>query len=86
MTTSGAKSQRRWGGRQGSAMVEFAIGSTVLVTVFASAFQYGYIFYQFNALENAVINGARYGAQYRYSSQTSTPSSDYSTNVPNMVV
>ncbi len=79
-------SQRRWGGRAGSAMVEFALGSTILVTVFASAFQYGYIFYQYNALENAVINGAHYASQYRYTSLTSTPSGTFTTNVKNMVV
>jgi len=29
------KSRRRWGARSGHAMVEFALGSTILVTVFA---------------------------------------------------
>jgi len=79
-------SRRRWGSRAGSAMVEFALGSTILVTVFTSAFQYGYIFYQYNALQNAVINGAHYAAQYRYDSTTSTPSNSFQTKVQNMVV
>jgi len=80
------KTRRPWGSRAGSAMVEFALGSTILVTVFTSAFQYGYIFYQYNALQNAVINGAHYAAQYRYDSTTSTPSSSFKTKVQNMVV
>lgn len=80
------KTRRRWGSRAGSAMVEFALGSTILVTVFTSAFQYGYIFYQYNALQNAVINGAHYAAQYRYDSTTSTPSNSFQTKVQNMVV
>jgi TadE-like protein len=80
------KSQRRWGGRTGSAMVEFALGSTILVTVFTSVFQYGYVFYQYNALQNAVINGAHYAAQRSYDSLTSDPSDAFKTAVKNMVV
>jgi Flp pilus assembly protein TadG len=86
MRSDAYKSRRRWGSRAGSAMVEFALGSTILVTVFTSAFQYGYIFYQYNALQNAVINGAHYAAQYRYDSTTSTPSDTFKTRVQNMVV
>jgi len=77
---------RRLGSRAGSAMVEFALGSTILVTVFASAFQYGYMFYQYNELENAVANGAHYAALRPYNTQCSTPSGAYSDAVKNMVV
>jgi len=81
-----SESRRRWGNRAGSAMIEFALGSTIMVTVFASAFQYGYIFYQYNALQNAVINGARYASQYKYDSLTATPSDTFKNAVKNMVV
>jgi Flp pilus assembly protein TadG len=84
--TPGIKTRRRFGSRAGSAMVEFALGSTILVTVFTSAFQYGYIFYQYNTLEHAVMNGARYASQYKYDSLTDTPSTAYSDAVKNMVV
>ena len=67
-------------------MVEFALGSTLLVTVFTGTFQYGYIFYQYNALFNAVNNGAHFGALQIYDTNTSSPSSAYSTAVKNMVV
>jgi len=77
---------RRLGSRAGSAMVEFALGSTILVTVFASAFQYGYMFYQYNELENAVANGAHYAALRPYNTQCSTPSDAYRDAVKNMVV
>jgi Flp pilus assembly protein TadG len=80
------RSNRRWGSRAGSAILEFALGSTILVTVFTSAFQYGYIFYQYNALENAVANGAHYAALRPYDQQCSTASSTYSNAVKNMVV
>jgi Flp pilus assembly protein TadG len=80
------RSNRRWGSRAGSAMVELALGSTILVTVFTSAFQYGYIFYQYNVLENAVANGVHYAALRPYDQQCSTASSAYSNAVKNMVV
>ena len=77
---------RRWGSRTGSAMVELALGSTILVTVFTSAFQYGYIFYQYNVLENAVANGAHYAVLRPYDAQCSTVSTSYGNAVKNMVV
>jgi Flp pilus assembly protein TadG len=86
MKPAGNRSKRRWGSRAGSAMIELALGSTILVTVFTSAFQYGYIFYQYNGLENAVANGAHYAALRPYDQQCSTPSSTYSDAVKNMVV
>ena len=49
-------SKRRFGSRAGSSMVEFALGSGVLVAAFTFTFQYGFIFYQYNALFNAVNN------------------------------
>ena len=80
------RSKRRWGSRTGSAMVEFALGSGILVTVFTSAFQYGYIFYQYNALENAVANAAHYAALRPYNTQCSNPSDSYRDAVKNMAV
>src|SRR5579864_6660512 len=86
MIPAAHRSNRRWGNRAGSAILELALGSTILVTVFTSAFQYGYIFYQYNGLENAVANGAHYAALRPYDQQCSTPSSTYSDSVKNMVV
>jgi len=79
-------SRGRWGGRSGLAMMEFAIGSLVLTTVFAGTFQFGYMFYQYNLLEDAVVTAAHWAAQYTYVSTTSTPSSDLLTKVQNMTV
>ena len=67
-------------------MIEFALGSGILITVFTSTFQYGYIFYQYNALFNAVNNGAHYGAMQIYDSTSATPTSAFSTAVKKMVV
>ena len=74
------------GNRSGTAMIELAIGSTVLVSCFAWCFQYGYTFYRYNALITAVNAGARYAALAPYDSLTPTPSSGFSTAVKNVVV
>ena len=67
-------------------MVEFAIGAGVLVSVFAGTFQFGYTFYQYNILKNAVSEGARYASLRAYDSKTTTPSDAFRTAVQNMVV
>lgn len=71
---------------KGSAMVEFALGSTILVAIFTGTFQFGYTFLQYNNLENAVARGARYASLATYDSATSTPSSAFQTAVQNMVL
>lgn len=72
--------------RRGSAMLEFAIGSGVLVATFTGTFQFGYSFYQYNRLSNAVNAGARYASMRAYDSANSSPSSGFRTAVKNMVV
>jgi len=72
--------------RDGNAMVEFAIGSGVLVAAFTGTFQFGYTFLQYNNLENAVARGARYASLVLYDSATTTPSDAFKTAVKNMVL
>lgn len=72
--------------RSGNAMLEFAIGSFVLFFVFSGTFQYGYTFYQYNILEHAVNEGARYASMRTYDSASATPSTAFTTAVKNMVV
>ena len=70
----------------GNAMLEFAIGSALLVAAFTGTFQFGYNFYRYNTLAAAVANGARYASLRPYNSNTSTPSTAFKTAVENMVV
>jgi Flp pilus assembly protein TadG len=78
---------RAFGGdRRGNALVEFAIGSLLLVAVFTGTYEFAYTFLQYNNLENAVARGAHYAALVPYDSASSTPSSALSTAVKNMVV
>ena len=72
--------------RGGNAIVEFAIGSSILVSVFVGTFQFGYTFYRYNTLQNAVSAGARYASLQPYTSTTSTPSAAFQTAVQNVVV
>ena len=67
-------------------MLEFAIGVGILLSVFAGTFQFGYTFYQYNLLKNAVRNGAGYAAMRNYDSATNQPSSAFLTAVQNVVV
>jgi len=67
-------------------MLEFALGSGVLIAAFTGTFQFGYIFLQYNNLENAVARGARYASLVPYDSATTTPSSAFQTAIQNMVL
>ena len=72
--------------RAGNIMVEFALGSGILVMAFVGTFQFGYTFLQYNSLENAVARGARYASLIPYDSPSTAPSGTFSSAVKNMVV
>ena len=72
--------------REGSVMLEFAIGSGVLIAAFTGTFQFGYSFLQYNNLENAVARGARYASLIPYDSATQISSDAFRTKVQNMVL
>jgi Flp pilus assembly protein TadG len=68
------------------AIVEFAIGSSVLLTVFFGVFEFGYTLMQYNRLETAVAQGAEYASLVPYDSDTTTPSTEFLSGVRNMVL
>jgi Flp pilus assembly protein TadG len=78
---------RRFGSRRGNAMVEFALGATVLVFAFSGVFQFGYSFYLYNELEGAVRMGVRYASLQKVSNSgdDSVPST-LTTAIKNVVV
>jgi Flp pilus assembly protein TadG len=67
-------------------MVEFALAFVLIFAVLTGIFQYGYGFFVYNTLVNAVRDGARYASNIPYSSTTTTPDNTYQTKVQNMVV
>jgi Flp pilus assembly protein TadG len=72
--------------RRGMAIVEFALGSGVLLATFSGTFGVGYSLIQYNELETAVAQGARYASMVPYDSATSTPSAAFQSAVQNMVL
>ena len=69
--------------RSGSVMVEFTVATSVLIPLFLGGWAFGFTFYQYVQLENAVRSGARYASLRTYDSATSTPSSAFLTAVQN---
>lgn len=70
----------------GSVIVELTLSLTFLSALFLGTWQYGYTFYVYAQLEQAVRDGARYAGELTYDSGTSTPLADFQTAVQNVVV
>ncbi len=66
--------------------MEFALGSGVLLAAFSGTFEFGYTLIQYNKLETAVAQGARYASMLPYDSATATPSTTFLSAVDNMVL
>lgn len=67
----------------GNAILEFAIGWSVLWMLFAGVYQYGYSFYIYNRLLAAVGNAVQLGAKIDYDTCNSAA---YTTTLQNMVL
>lgn len=74
------------GRTSGSVLVEFTLSATFLIGVFLGVWQFGYGFFIYSELEQSVRAGARYASLRTYNSATSTPTSDFLTDVQNVVV
>jgi Flp pilus assembly protein TadG len=72
--------------QRGSAVVELAIGSGLILAAFTGTFEFGYTFYRYNNMQTAVNNGAKYAAFRTYQPTTSTPEACFQAAVQNMVV
>jgi Flp pilus assembly protein TadG len=72
--------------RRGGVIIEFTLALTFLITLFIGGWAYGFSFYIYGELENAVRNGARYASKLPYDSSSSTPSSSFLTKVQQMTV
>lgn len=64
---------------RGSAIVEFSLAIPLMVSLFLGTFQFGYAYYVYNELEQAVRAGARYASLRSYDA-------NYDTAVKNVVV
>lgn len=77
MRTLNHKSER------GHALLEFALGFSLLWALFAGIYQFGYSFYVYNTVLTSVGNAAELGSKMTY--DTGSPST-YTTALQNMVV
>ena len=68
---------------RGNALLEFALGWSILWALFAGIYQFGYSFYVYNTVLTSVANAAELGSKMTY--DTASPST-YSTALKNMVV
>ena len=73
-------------GQRGNALIEFALAFGFLFPVLTGTFQFGYAFFVYNELQNAVRQGARYAAYKTYDSSSTTPSTAFANSVKNAVV
>ena len=73
-------------GRRGNAILEFALALPLIFPLITGTFQFGYAFFLYNRLHNAVRAGARYASLETYASGTSAPPADFSSAVKNLVV
>jgi len=71
---------------RGSALIELTLSLTFLTALFLGTWQFGYGFYVYAQLEQAVRDGARYAAERTYDSATTTPSDTFLAAVKNVVV
>jgi Flp pilus assembly protein TadG len=67
-------------------MIEFTLSMLVLAPLFLGSWAFGYTFFQYAQLENAVRAGARYASSLNYDSNSTTPSSSFLTAVQKMTV
>ena len=72
--------------QRGSVTVEFALSLLLLIPVFLGTWAFGFTFFQYAQLENAVRAGARYASERTYDSASTTPSSAFLTAVRKVTV
>jgi Flp pilus assembly protein TadG len=70
------------GEQRGNALVEFAMGFSILFACISGVFQYGYSMYIYNSLQAAVTGASMYAARATYD----TRNSSFDTAVKNMAV
>jgi Flp pilus assembly protein TadG len=68
---------------RGNALLEFALGWSILWVLFAGIYQFGYSFYVYNSVLTSVANAVELGSKMTYDTANT---SQFSTALQNMVV
>ena len=83
MSNRRSKSNRQ----RGNAMVEFALASVLLTTLFTATFQFGYTFYVYNSLVTAMRDATRYASLRALANNNdSTVPAAFAADVKNMAI
>jgi Flp pilus assembly protein TadG len=72
--------------KSGSITLELTFSLLLLIPVFLGEWAFGFTFFQYAQLENAVRAGARYASEQTYDSSSTTPSTAFLTAVQKMTV
>lgn len=72
--------------QRGSALIELALTSTVLVGLLVGAFQFGYSFYAYDRLESAIHSGVRFASRQPYTVRTKSCEQKMLSSIQNLVV
>ena len=71
---------------KGGVTLEFALSMLLLIPIFLGVWAFGYTFFQYAQLENAVRAGARYASFQNYDSASVTPTGSFLTAVQKATV
>ena len=72
--------------QRGSITIEFTLCTLLLIPVFLGTWEFGFTFFQYAQLKNAVRAGARYASEQTYDSADTTPTAAFLTKVQKMTV
>ena len=72
--------------RSGTAIIEFSLCAPVLIGLTLGALQFGYSYFMYSELEQAVRAAGRYASLRPYKSATTTPDAAYLTAVQNVAL
>ncbi|HWQ52135.1 MAG TPA: TadE/TadG family type IV pilus assembly protein [Bryobacteraceae bacterium] len=86
MSTGKFDDSRSRGCRSGTAILEFTFCAPLLISLALGTLQFGYAFFVYGELEQAVRAAGRYASLRSYFSATTTPDSAYLTAVRNVAV
>src|SRR4029077_2486257 len=67
--------------QRGNALLEFALGFSLLWALFAGVYQFGYTFFIYNRLMTAVTNAAAVGSKLTYDTGNTSQFTDAVTNM-----
>jgi TadE-like protein len=82
--TSSLPKGSRFKGQRGNALIQLTLSMSLLIPLFLGTWEFGYGFYLYSQLSEALRSGARYASLRTYDSATSTPSDSFTNSDPRL--